>query len=57
MGMLLCGTEVGASPTAWEVLSFGAGLVLGVASKDTAGTQFCCYFIVIIFLQSHSGCM
>lgn len=38
-------------------LVFGAGLGLSVASEDTAGTQFCCYFMVIIFLQSHSGCM
>lgn len=37
-------------------LVFGAGLGLGVASEDTAGTQFCCYFMVIIFLHSHSGC-
>lgn len=34
----------------------GAGLGLGVASEGSPGTTFCCYFTIIVFLQSHSGC-
>lgn len=34
-----------------------AGLGLGVASEDSPGVGFCGYFMMVVFLQSHSGCV